>query len=87
MSSSTLIGIIAEDDTDCNAVRTVIYRVLGNNTGIKTWSSKGCSTLRRKLSAKVKAMSNQGCGYCIIVHDLDRNPQNNSLNIDQIVSW
>lgn len=78
--SSCLIALIAEDDTDCDTVRKIIHRVLGTNTRTKPWASKGCSTLRRKLSVKLKAMSKEGCNAFIIVHDLDRNPQNNSLN-------
>lgn len=78
--NSCLIALIAEDDTDCDTVRKIIHRVLGTNTRTKPWASKGCSTLQRKLSAKLKAMSNEGCNAFIIVHDLDRNPQNNSLN-------
>ena len=57
-----------------------MHRVLGKNTKTKTWASKGCSTLKRKLSAKLRVMSNEGFNAFIIVHDLDRNPQNNSLN-------
>jgi Domain of unknown function (DUF4276) len=78
--SSCSIALIAEDDTDCDTVRKIVHRVLGTNTRTKTWASKGCSTLKRKLSAKLKAMSNDGCNAFIIIHDLDRNPQNNSLN-------
>jgi len=78
--SSCLIAIIAEDDTDCDMVRKITHRVLGMNTRTKLWASKGCSTLKKKLSAKLTAMSNEGCNAFIIVHDLDRNPQNNSLN-------
>ena len=78
--SRCLIALIAEDDTDCDAVRKIVHRVLGTNARTKLWASKGCSTLKRKLSAKLKAMSNEGCNAFIIVHDLDRNPQNNSLN-------
>jgi hypothetical protein len=78
--SSKLIALLAEDDTDCQAVRTIIHRVLGTNIKIKPWASKSCSTLKRKLSAKIRAMSREGCDTFIIVHDLDRNPLNNSLN-------
>lgn len=78
--SSCLIALIAEDDTDCDTVRKIVHRLLGTNTSTKSWASKGCSTLRRKLSAKLKAMSKEGCNAFIIVHDLDRNPQNQSLN-------
>ncbi|GAA6617282.1 DUF4276 family protein [Scytonema sp. NUACC26] len=78
--SNRSIAVIAEDDTDCNTVRKIVHRVLGTDTKTKLWASKGCSTLKRKLSAKLKVMSNEGCNAFIIVHDLDRNPQNNSLN-------
>lgn len=78
--SSRLIALIAEDDTDCEAVRKIVHRVLGTNARTKRWASKGCSTLKRKLPAKLKAMANEGCNAFIIVHDLDRNPQNNTLN-------
>lgn len=78
--SNCLIALIAEDDTDCDTVRKIVHRVLGTNTKTKLWASKGCSTLKRKLSAKLKAMFNDGCNAFIIIHDLDRNPQNNSLN-------
>ncbi len=75
-----MIALIAEDDTDCDTVRKIVHRLLGTDTRTKSWASKGCSTLRRKLSAKLKVMSKEGCNAFIIVHDLDRNPQNKSLN-------
>lgn len=78
--SNCLIALIAEDATDCNTVRKIVHRVLGENTRTKSWASKGCSTLKRKLPAKLKVLSDDGCNVFIIIHDLDRNPQNNSLN-------
>jgi hypothetical protein len=77
---SCCIGLIAEDETDCDAIRKIVHRVMGTNTRTKLWASKGCSTLKRKLSAKLRALSKEGCNAFIIVHDLDRNPQNNTLN-------
>lgn len=81
--SSCVIALIAEDDTDCDTVRKIVHRVLGTNTKIKPWASKGCSTLKRKLSAKLKVLSNERCNAFVIIHDLDRNPQNNSLNDEE----
>jgi len=78
--SSCVIALIAEDKTDCDTVRKIIHRVLGTNTKTKPWPSKGCGKLKRKLPAKLKALSNEGCNAFVIIHDLDRNPQNNSLN-------
>ena len=74
------IALIAEDNTDCEAVREIVHRVLGEKTQTKKWASNGCHHLRRKLSAKMMALSNEGCNAFIIVHDLDRNPANGSLN-------
>ena len=78
--SNLRIALIAEDNTDCEAVREIVHRVLGEKTQTKKWPSKGCHHLRRKLSAKMMILSNEGCNAFIIVHDLDRNPANGSLN-------
>jgi hypothetical protein len=74
------IALIAEDETDCDAVRKIVQRVLGSEIATKKWASKGCGILERKLSAKLNVLSNEGCNAFIIVRDLDRNPQNNTLN-------
>lgn len=80
MSKSRLtIGLIAEDRTDCEAIKEIVKRVR-SQAKTKSWASKGCSHLRRKLQAKINNMSEQGCTAFIILHDLDRNPLNNSLN-------
>lgn len=78
--SNYLIALIAEDNTDCDAIREIVHRVLGEKTQTKKWASNGCHHLRRKLSRKMTALSNEGCNAFIIVHDLDRNPANGSLN-------
>lgn len=78
--SNIKIALIAEDDTDCDAIRKIVHRVLGEDVTTKKWASKGCSALKKKLTAKLKVLSNEGCSIFIIVHDLDRNPQNDSLN-------
>jgi hypothetical protein len=78
--SNLRIALIAEDNTDCEAVRIIVHRVLGEKTQTKKWASNGCHHLRRKLSAKMMVLSNEGCNALIIVHDLDRNPANGSLN-------
>ncbi len=80
LMSNLLIALIAEDHTDCDTIRKIVQRVLGTNIGTKKWASNGCSTLKRKLAAKLNVMTSDGCNAFIIVHDLDRNPQNNSLN-------
>jgi Domain of unknown function (DUF4276) len=78
--SKLRIALIAEDETDCAAVREIVHRVLGREIAIEKWASKGCSILERKLSAKLKLFVLNGCNAFIVVRDLDRNPQNNALN-------
>jgi hypothetical protein len=78
--SNCLIAILAEDDTDCDTLRKIVHRVLGKATKTKKWSTGGCSKLRRKLNANLTTLSQAGCNAFIVVHDLDRNPQNNALN-------
>jgi hypothetical protein len=80
MMSNIKIALIAEDNTDCEAVRKIVHRVLGKEVTTKKWASNGCSALKRKLTAKLKVLSSEGCNIFIVVHDLDRNPQNDSLN-------
>jgi len=77
------IAIIAEDNTDCDTFRNIVHRVLGKQIKVKHWGANGCSTLKQKLPAKLKAMHDVGCDAFIIVHDLDRNPENNSLNDEE----
>ena len=74
--SNRLIALIAEDETDCDAVRVIARRVLNNQSlRIKPWAAKGCGNLKKDLPAKLKAMSNQGCDAFIIIQDLDRNDE------------
>lgn len=74
------IALLAEDDTDCDTIRKILHRVLGDSTKTKKWAAKGCGELRRKLPAKLTAMSKEGCTTFIVIHDLDLNPDNGSLN-------
>jgi len=75
------IGLIGEHDTDCEAVSEIIYRSkLGYNTKIKPWGAKGSGNLKKELVRRIITLSSEGCNVFIIVHDLDRNPQNGSLN-------
>jgi Domain of unknown function (DUF4276) len=78
--SKLRIALIAEDDTDCDVIRTIVHHVLGKDVSTKKWSSKGCSTLRQKLAAQLSTLSKAGCNVFVVVHDLDRNPENGTLN-------
>jgi hypothetical protein len=74
------IAIIAEDQTDCDAVREIVHQELGTRIRTKAWASKGCGKLKRKLEPILKLMYKEGFDTFIIVHDLDLDPKNNCHN-------
>lgn len=78
------IGLITEDETDANAIGILIQRITQTlNTsqpGLNKYWGKGCARIRKKAEAKMVEMVNRGCAAVIIIHDLDRNPQNQQLN-------
>jgi hypothetical protein len=39
MMSNIKIALIAEDDTDCDAIRKIVHRVLGEDVTTKKWAS------------------------------------------------
>jgi uncharacterized membrane protein len=81
---SVRFGILAEDATDCDALATLVKRfaaeVESSPVGVNKHSLKGCSRLRKKARAKLADIARDGCIAAILVHDLDRNPENNMLN-------
>jgi Domain of unknown function (DUF4276) len=74
------IALIAEDNTDCDAIRIIVHRVLDKNVSTTKWASNGCSKLRLKLSSKLSVLADDGCNAFVVIHDLDRNPENGVLN-------
>jgi hypothetical protein len=81
---SLRIGILAEDETDCDALAMLVRRIAAEvsplNVGVNKHWLKGCSRLRKKARSKLAAIAEDGCVAAIVVHDLDRNPANNMLN-------
>jgi hypothetical protein len=78
--SNLRIALIAEDNTDCEAVRKIVNRVLGEKTQAKKWGAGGSGKLKKDLSKQMFVLCKAGCNAFIIIHDLDRNPANGSLN-------
>jgi Domain of unknown function (DUF4276) len=79
------IIVMAEDETDCKTISVFIKRILGENADKFTVKSRapahgGCAILRRKAKFWMKEASEDGFHAAILVHDLDRNPFNGSLN-------
>jgi hypothetical protein len=80
------LGVLAEDQNDCDVIDVLCRRILlGGGIGPNAWrlrrrAGKGCAKLRRKAAGWLAELAQQGCRAAIIVHDLDRNPLNGSLN-------
>jgi len=80
-----VLGIIAEDHSDCDALVILVKRLLATAEGekkpsFKRWAGKGCCRIHTKASATMKMWHRAGVNGVIIVHDLDRNSATNALN-------
>ena len=76
----TRIALLAEDQTDCDALEVLIRRlVAGRTVGINHFASTGCAVLKRKAPANLRLALQKGCSAAVIVHDLDRDPANHQL--------
>ena len=82
--NSIRIGLVTEDETDANAVGILVRRIaIAAQTtppGLNKYWGNGCARIRKKGEAKMVEMMSSGCQAVVIVHDLDRNPQNGQLN-------
>lgn len=84
MSAALRIGVLAEDETDCDTLDVLIRRIARDVTpgpiGISKHWGKGCARLRTMAAVRMSEMARKGCAAVILVHDLDRNPRTNVLN-------
>ncbi len=79
--SALRFGILAEDETDADALAVLVRRLAGDaQIGIKKQHFGGCARLRLKAAPTLSRMQQEGCAAAILVHDLDRNPENGALN-------
>jgi hypothetical protein len=66
------IGIIAEDDSDFDAVRVLVQRIVGrNNLTFKKQVTFGCGRMIKKANDYANTLSRRGCDLLVLVHDLD----------------
>lgn len=82
--SGLRFGVLAEDRTDIEALDVLLRRLAaetsGQSIGIKPYASGGCARLRIRAQTEMRLMANQGCAALVLVHDLDRDPNNGQLN-------
>lgn len=77
MSKIRGIGLIVEDNSDFEAFRILIQRIIQkDNIKFRKAVSNGCGKLRRKAASYAVNLYQKGCNMIVIVHDLDRNNYN-----------
>jgi uncharacterized protein DUF4276 len=85
------LGVLAEDDNDCEVIKVLIRRIFearGVKPGawrLKKGHDKGCANLRRKTERWLVDLAREGCTAAVVLHDLDRNPLNGSLNDEAVL--
>lgn len=81
-----LIGVIAESESDCKTITTLIRRLAEQNgrtrnaLGFRRRAANGCSRLRHRAERWMAELADEGCTAAVLVHDLDRNPLSGALN-------
>jgi hypothetical protein len=83
------IGVLAEDETDCNALREIVVRI-GHEVkapafGVERDWGDGCANLRRKARPMMRQMAAKGCTAIVFVHDLDLDPANGERNEEGVL--
>jgi uncharacterized protein DUF4276 len=70
---TSLVGIIAEDDSDIGVVDVIIKKIAKRKYSIKSFAGHGSGRVRNKCNAWAKTLKDSGCQSLILVHDLDAN--------------
>jgi len=80
------IGVLTEDPTDAETIEVLIRRIASDrgaapgDLGLRSRCGGGCAHLRNKAQAWMKQLVElDECDALVLVHDLDRNPQNGQL--------
>lgn len=76
---SDTVSVLAEDPTDVATFQVLIQRIVGT-VKVHGHGFKGCARLKRKAEACIRDDHRKGVRRFVIVHDLDRNPNNDQLN-------
>ncbi|NTW45892.1 MAG: DUF4276 family protein [Candidatus Moranbacteria bacterium] len=66
------VGIIAEDRSDIECVRALIFRITNDNKiGVDGMAKNGCTMLVRKCGHWAVNLHEKGCNLLIVIHDSD----------------
>jgi hypothetical protein len=75
---SKRVGVLAEDQSDCDAIGVIIRR-LRSDLGVNPFGAKGAARLKRKALPRINQWLEKGCVGFIVVHDLDRDKATGAL--------
>jgi hypothetical protein len=76
---SKRVGVLAEDQSDCDALAVIIRRLRSDNLGVNSFGAKGAARLMRKALPRINQWLEKGCVAFIVVHDLDRDKATGAL--------
>jgi Domain of unknown function (DUF4276) len=68
----TKFGIIAEDVSDVDVVKSLAKKLTGKAISASHFVGKGCGSMVRKAPGWCKSFERKGCTRILLVHDLDR---------------
>jgi hypothetical protein len=73
MSIIRTVGIIAEDNSDFETIKTIINKFTKKNLSYKKNIGHGCGKIKRKCKDYVDDLEKRNCDLVLLFHDLDRN--------------
>ena len=72
---SRVIGVIAEDMSDVEVIKILLKKTSAKKFSTAQFVGKGCGPLKKKIPGWCKAFKQKGVHAVLVVHDLDKNDQ------------
>ncbi|WP_051230666.1 DUF4276 family protein [Epilithonimonas caeni] len=73
MSIIKTVGIIAEDNSDFDTIKTIINKFTRKKLSYKKNIGNGCGKIKRKCKDYIDDLEKRNCDLVLLFHDLDRN--------------
>lgn len=73
---SSVVGIIAEDNSDVGVIKEILEKYFDSNSySIKKFVGNGCGKLKQKCPSWAGNLIKRGCDFILVFHDLDDNDE------------
>jgi hypothetical protein len=78
----TKIGLLGEDTSDTDCIAALVTRLSKDRVALRGRGVGGGGNMFnvKKMTRFTKSLSDEGCSYLVVVHDLDRNRITSELN-------